>query len=222
MPTNRRILATGCFYHIYNCGVERRNVFTSQFDYLRFLETVAYYLFEEPVPFSQFKDMPLENRPKIPEWNQRRVTVLAYTLMPNHFHFLLKQERESGILGFISDVSNSYTKYFNLKKGRLGYLLQGRFQSKVIENEASLLQVGRYIHINPATSEKVRWSRPLQDYPYSSYRNYVDKSSDTIINIKEVSKYLDLKNYRNFSESRIKEVTKSQINDALFKPYVAA
>ncbi len=91
--------------------------------------------------------------------------------MPNHFHFLVQQVRESGITEFISKISNSYTKYFNVKYKRVGPLLQGEFQAVHIESNEQLLHVSRYIHLNPTVNFI---AKNLEDYLWSSYHEYVN------------------------------------------------
>jgi len=95
--------------------------------------------------------------------------------MPNHFHFLLKPVREDSITRFVSDISNSYTRYFNIKNERIGNLFQGTFKSKEISSEESLLQVARYIDLNPVNSSKTNPDGTLkpEDYPFSSYGNWI-------------------------------------------------
>lgn len=216
MATIKRNISGDYFYHVYNCGVEKRNIFIRRTNYERFLDVIAYYIYDQSLPFTQFMDLDLDHRPPPPDWSSRRVTIFAYCLMPNHFHFLIKQKRELGISSFISDLTNSYTKYFNFKYQRLGHLLQGRFKARVIDNEASLMQVVRYIHLNPAVSSRVDWRENLENYPYSSYFNFVNKKDSSIIKIGEISIYFDLDDHRNFVESKWKEFDPKTIEELIF------
>lgn len=100
---------------------------------------------------------------------EKLVDIICYCLMPNHFHLLLKQVAENGISKFISQISNSYTKFFNTKNKRIGPLLQGAFKAVLIENDEQLLHVSRYIHLNPVVSGIVN---TLEKYPWSSYQEY--------------------------------------------------
>lgn len=216
MPTARRNFSNGLFYHVYNCGVEKRNIFANDGDYRRFLELISYYLYDQPISFTYFKSTDLERKHLAPDWKDRRITTLVYCLMPNHFHFLVRQEKEFGIVKFVSDLTNSYTKYFNLKYQRLGHLFQGRFKAKIIESEESLIQVARYIHLNPAVSTKVHWVDKLEKYPYSSYRNFVEKKSSSIIVTREVSKYIDLSDHKKFVEAKKESFDNALIDGFLF------
>lgn len=212
MPTPHRKFDRQLCYHVYNCGVEKRTTFILPCDYQRFLGVVSYYLYDQPIPYSQFiNNSPAAQREylvgqtnitKIP-----RVYVLAYCLMPNHFHFILKQESELGIRRFLSDVANSYTKYFNIRNKRGGYLFQGNFKAKEVDSQESLLQVSRYIHLNPVMSARVRWSKSPELYPYSSHNNWLKGESDEIVSIDQLKKFVNLDpgNYQNFVAAKVPE-----------------
>ena len=103
--------------------------------------------------------------------------------MPNHFHFLVKPAKNGGLPRFISDITNSYTKYFNIKNKRLGNLFQGTFKAKEVTSEASLLQVSRYIHLNPENPDT---------YPYSSYRDWLGTGSSKIADREEINRWLKI------------------------------
>lgn len=176
MPYRLTALVNDGIYHVYNRGVEKRLIFIIDRDYQRFLETLYYYQFQGPKPrFSthqRFKIKDYSNNPKI-------ISVMAYCLMPTHFHLILKQLKDNGITEFIGKVCNSYTKYFNTKHGRIGPLLQGEFKTVLVESNEQLLQLSRYIHLNPYMSEV---TNDLRSYPYSSYQSFIgnmlDKLSD--------------------------------------------
>lgn len=166
MPSRLYPFTTGYYYHVFNRGVEKRQIFINDSDYRRFLETVYYYQFNGPKPrlstYKRFKIKDFENNPKI-------VEIICYCLMPNHFHLLIKQLEDDGIQKFISNVANSYTKYFNTKHTRVGHLFQGQTKSVFIESDEQLIHLSRYIHLNPYTSEITKdWS----NFPYSSYQEF--------------------------------------------------
>src|SRR3989344_6077012 len=146
MPSRIIPFINNHFYHIYNRGSEKRPIFENQRDYQRFLKTLIYYQIEGPKPrFSKFPSLAIT---KLDE-NRKLVEILAYCLMPNHFHLLLKQVRDKGITEFLSNLSNSYTKYYNTKYNRVGHLFQSEFKAVIMESNEQLLHVSRYIHLNP-------------------------------------------------------------------------
>ena len=182
----------GEIYHVFNRGVEKRLTFTTTRDYERGIQTLDYYHIQNPpIRFSYFLRLSKEARTFAIEklqQNSNLVDLLSYCLMPNHFHFLLRQSQKSGISKFIANFSNSYTKYFNTKYKRVGHLFQGTFKAVQIETDEQLMHVSRYIHLNPVTSFIIRPGR-LKDYPWSSYVDYLRESqynfidTDTIMNL---------------------------------------
>jgi putative transposase len=92
--------------------------------------------------------------------------------MPNHFHFLVRQLKDNGISIFMSQVSNSYTKFFNTKNKRIGALFQGPFKAVHIQSDEQLIHTSRYIHLNPVVSNL---TKNIASYRWSSYCEYLDK-----------------------------------------------
>lgn len=162
------------FYHLFNRGVEKRQIFSNSYDYSRFLDILYYYQFEGPKPrfstYKRFRQKDFDSKPKI-------IEIICYCLMPNHFHLLVRQLRERGVEEFMRKVLNSYTKYFNTRYRRIGPLLQGTFKAVFVENDEQLLHLSRYIHLNPFVSGLVD---ELSSYQYSSFRAYIKKSKDKL------------------------------------------
>jgi putative transposase len=104
------------------------------------------------------------------------VEILSFCLMPNHFHFILKQTEDEGISSFISKLTNSYTRYFNTKHKRNGHLFQGKFKAIRVETEEQLLHLSRYIHLNPLTSHLIKGVAGLKQYPHSSFPEYIEEA----------------------------------------------
>ncbi len=169
MPGRITPLVNGGYYHIYNRGNEKRNIYTQTRDFKRFLKTVYYYKFLGPKPsLSRFAKSDFDSFKPAPD--KKLVDIICYCLMPNHFHFLLRQLKDNGISIFMSQLANSYTKYFNTKYRRVGSLLQGTFKAVLIESEEQLVHVSRYIHLNPVVSGLIK---NLNTYPWSSYPEYL-------------------------------------------------
>lgn len=99
------------------------------------------------------------------------VEVVAYCLMPNHFHFLLKQSIDNGVSVTMANFQNSYTKYFNAKHKRQGSLLQRQFKAVPIESQGQFFHLTRYIMLNPYSSQLVKNPEMVLEYPYS-FINY--------------------------------------------------
>lgn len=214
MPGRIGSLVNGEYYHIFNRGVEKRNIYSQNKDYQRFRKTFFYYQFLGPKPsFSKFSKTQLNQFKPLNE--NKLVEILCYCLMPNHFHFLVRQLKNNGISIFVSLISNSYTKYFNVKYERIGPLLQGVFKAVHIETDEQLIHLSRYIHLNPIVSGLVK---NLDDHCWSSYLGYkVGKSS--LCSIDEILSFFESEDdYRKFVEDQIEygttlEILKHQLLD---------
>ena len=178
-------MATGEIYHVFNRGISSQPTFFDNRDFQRFFNATIYYQnCQLPMKLSLFLTSSYENREKFIQEslfkNDFLVENLCYCLMPNHFHFLLKQLKEGGISRFISNLTNSYTRYLNAKKKRNGPFFQGRFKAVRIETNEQLLHVSRYIHLNPLTSYVVKEKVDLENYIYSSLPEYLGKTKRDI------------------------------------------
>ena len=191
MPSRAVPFVNGEYYHVFNRGVAKMPIFNSVFDYKHFISTLLYYRVEGPKPrFSFFRKKPinLENNEKI-------VSIICYCLMPNHFHFLLRQEKENGITEFISKVSNSYTKYFNIKNERIGPLFQGEFKSVHVDSNEQLLHLSRYIHLNPLIGYV---TKELHSYRWSSYTEYLGLARGICSKDEVFEQFKSVKDYERF------------------------
>ncbi len=212
MASKPRLLDLTSFYHVYNCGVDKRAVFLSDYDYTRFISACIYYLYDQSICYSQYLDLSSEAKKDYLIRNPRgkenlRVIIICYCLMPNHFHFLIKQARYGGMSVFLSDVVNSYTRYFNRKNERFGALFQGPYKSKNISEVGSLLQVSRYIHLNPFGLKTELSDEDIVKYPYSSYACWIGGREDKLVGRKELSRWVTSgsgkQSYKEFVESKL-------------------
>ena len=115
------------------------------------------------------------------ESSDELVSLLAFAFMPNHFHLLVRQEKDNGIHQFLFKTLNSFAKYINTRRHRVGPLFQGNFQAVRIESDEQLLHVSRYIHINPVVAGMIS-IETLFSYPWTSYPVYVQKKANSWIN----------------------------------------
>lgn len=168
MPGRIVPLVNGEFYHIFNRGSEKREIFLQPRDYSRFQQTFYYYQFIGPKPkFSNFAKFKLSSFKPLP--GEKFVDIICYCLMPNHFHFLVRQLKDGGVSKFVSQLSNSYTKFFNTKYDRVGPLFQGAFKAVRVKTDEQLIYLSSYIHLNPI---KAKLARSIEKYPWSSYHEY--------------------------------------------------
>lgn len=209
MTTQRKVIfANEQIYHVFNRGIERRPVFLTKWEYSRALETIKYYQFSNlPFRFSKLLNLPDEQKNKylldIKSENKKLVEIIAFCLMPNHFHFMLKQLKENGISKFIANFTNSYTKYFNTKHERFGPLFQGVFQAVHVETDEQLIHLSRYIHLNPVASLIVK-DKDLENYPWSSLPEYLSKSGENFCHKQIVLDFFkSVRDYKKFLKDQI-------------------
>lgn len=144
------------YYHVYNRGVEKRVIFIDEQDYHVFLSLINRHLGSQKQQDKQWRTY---------ENYRDRVELLAYCLMPNHFHFLFYLSKDTtSITELIRKISGSYTNYFNKKYERVGHLFQGVYKAKSIDTDAYLDHISRYIHLNP---------NDYKEWKFSSYSSYV-------------------------------------------------
>jgi putative transposase len=161
----------GEHYHIYNRGVRKREIFTKEIDYVRFLFSILH--FQSPVTFENIGrhcsyfikhrafNIPKKRLEKITK--NQYVSLTAFALMPNHFHLIIKCNEDNGVSQYMQRILNSYTKYFNTKYSEDGHLFQGPFRAVYIESNEQLLHLSAYIH-----KHKTSWSSN-QDYLHGNH-----------------------------------------------------
>lgn len=178
------VLANDQIYHIFNRGIDRQTIFNTKWEYNRAFETLKFYRFANlPFRLSRLLNLPENDRQYIirdlNQNNEKLVDIIAFCLMPNHFHFMLKQLKDNGISKFIANFTNSYTKYFNTKHERIGHLFEGQFKAVLVETNEQLIHLSRYIHLNPVSSFIIK-TEDLGKYKWSSLQEYLKVSKESV------------------------------------------
>ncbi len=166
------------FYHIYNRGIEKRLIFEEEKDWKRFQDLLYLCNSRIPLVFKSIQGDTLDY-----ERGKGLVSVIAYSLMPNHFHLILREEQDGGISKFLTRISTAYSMYFNTKNKRSGGLFCRPFRAKHINNDEYFRWVISYIHLNPLDIFEPGWklkglknavvaSDFLKDFAFSSYPDY--------------------------------------------------
>jgi putative transposase len=145
-----RIEYPGALYHVTSRGNEKKKIFRDEADQVRFLKILGDY------------------------HDRYGILIHAYVLMDNHYHLILELPR-GNLLKVMHGLNSAYTGYFNRRYGRSGHLFQGRYKAIVVDKENYLLQLSRYVHLNPVRAGMVK--RPEQ-YPWSSYRGYIGNTEE--------------------------------------------
>lgn len=181
MPPRKVILATGETYHIFNRSLRQAPLFTNKREFDLFLMATKYYLqMDPPVKFSLFRQQP--NKYEL-DFSKTLVKVIAYCLMPDHFHFMVTQLEDEGIKAFIHKLATSYSHYFNLKHNQRGSVFESKFKAVRVESQEQLVHLSRYIHLNPVTSFLIE---DPENYDYSSYKIYLNKTVSDFVDPSDV------------------------------------
>ena len=147
MPRHARKRAESGIYHVILCGINQQQIFEEEEDNLKFLQ-----ILKECKELCGFR-------------------LLAYCLMGNHVHLLLKEGTEP-LEQVFKRIGGRFVYWYNVKYQRVGHLFQDRFKSEPVDSDAYLLTVIRYIHQNPVKAGLCE--RP-EDYPYSSWKEYLSQ-----------------------------------------------
>lgn len=149
MPTPKIIWQEGAIYHITTRGNHKEAIFKDEDDFEAYLEHI-----DENLRY----------------YSHLNYELIAYCLMSNHVHLMIKTEKEP-LTSIMRRLNSKYTKYFNKKYDYVGHLFQGRYFAEIINNREHLLDVSRYIHLNPVKAKIV--SNP-KDYKWSSYSRFIE------------------------------------------------
>lgn len=182
-------IAEGEYYHIFNRGVKKQDIFENERDWSRFLFYIL--CFQSDVCLKntsrvierlvQHRVLHIDRELKDELIDKRYVELVAFCLMPNHFHMIVKEHKEGGIAKYMQRVQNAYTKYYNTKYNKSGHLLQGPYKPVYIQDNEQLLYLSAYIHRNPLDLMKSVQHRVLhksaeEEYPWSSYQDYLGEN----------------------------------------------
>lgn len=169
----------GHYYHVFNRGVDKRNIFTSDENY-RFL-------------LRKFKA----------NLSKYSITMIAYCLMPNHYHLLLRPDKDGVISSFTQAVFNGYVQAFNVQEKRSGTLFEGRAKVKCINKNEYFMHLLSYIHLNPVRAGLV--AKP-EDWPYSNYLEFIGLRKGTLFSPAIVSDNFESPHaYKTFVDGQISE-----------------
>lgn len=164
MPSRNRIkdYDVDSYYHVYNRGVNKKRIFVDDQDYSVFLNILKRYLDGKPQKDSSGRNY---------EDLAGTIDLLAFCLMPNHFHlFLFQGDDWRALENLMRRVTTSYSMYFNRRYKRVGHLFQDSYKAAKIGNEAYLQHISRYIHLNPKNYKHYEWS----SYQYYSGKKKAD------------------------------------------------
>ncbi|MBU2592185.1 transposase [Patescibacteria group bacterium] len=200
MPIRKTPLVTDEIYHVYNRSIVQQPIFDNKKECNRILNLIDFYRFKDnPLRFSHFDRLEQEEKKEylnLLHKSPEQIKILSFSIMPNHYHFLLKQSWDLGITNFIRFIQDSYAKYFNLKTKRNGSLFVGPFKAVRVESEGQFLHLSRYIHLNQLTSYVLKEPEELKSCKLNSYLDYISNKPRPFVETSVVMSFF--KNKKDF------------------------
>ena len=189
------------YYHVFNRGVERRDVFLNEQDRRRFINLL--YLCNSISPVNM-REVAVQGDAFAVDRKETIVQIGAYCLMTNHFHLLMREKIENGISVFMKKLGTAYSMYFNTKYSRTGALFERPFKATHASDDRHLKHLYAYIHLNPLSIQNPGWKitdgnalpqisaeKFLREYPHSSYLYYLGnkRNEDVILSTEAFPEY---------------------------------
>ena len=223
MPSRYDVFYNGGIYHIFNKTIDKKQIFSDEICQ-EFINTFCYYRSElsSKLRYSFLKQLPQDIYKS--RWEEVflhkyfMVDVISFCLLPNHYHFLIKQLKERGIIKFMSNISNSLTRYYNIKDERKGPIFLPQFKSKRILSQEHLIYISRYIHTNSYAHRVVKNLEDIFKYPYSSVKSYMSSSNDLKINTDKVM-FSFGNNAQKYKEFILKNAEDQKMNERVGKVF---
>lgn len=203
MPYRKIDFKVGNIFHIFNRTVNKETIFSlnkNKQEINRFFALIDFYRLNFKISYSDYILID-ENRKKEIKNSAGKcqiIEIYVFSLMPNHFHFIIKQLQPKGISNFMSKIQNSLAKYYNIKHKRHGSLFCEMFKAVRIKSNEDLNIVSRYIHLNPVTANLIK-KNELSTYPLTSFPYYLDKSICKFINKKPIlDNFKNIRSYKKY------------------------
>ena len=210
-------------YHVLNRGVDKKQIFLDKQDYSRFIHDLYEFNDQDRTGLNFYKFRDYVKNGKISKLNKKPrkllVDILAFCLMPNHYHLMVSPKMNNGIPQFMKKLNAGYSKYFNQKYERVGTLFQGRYKKILITDNTHFLHLPFYIHFNPLDISHSEWrenkiSNPktalefLKSYRWSSHLDYLGiKNFPSVLNMKHLKEIFGSNgDYQKLVENYLKEI----------------
>lgn len=201
-------ITTGEYYHIFNRGVDKREIFSDQSDFRRFFQGMEEFNAMNPIGSiyenSFRKKDSLGNGVSKSENKEKLIGFVCYCLNPNHYHFILEQLADKGVEKFMHRLGVGYTKYFNQKYKRSGFLFQGPFKCKHVVSNEYLLHLSAYVNLNFKVHQlgngvsKSSWGEYISDRE-NNEKNFCNKN---IV----LEQFKNFSEYENFALDSLKDI----------------
>lgn len=210
---------TGEWHHIFTRGNGKMDVFRDEQDYENFLKRLGLVFGKNDDASARTGEPFVQAVPGRPLYRRERWTpgairitpfepdafsIAAHCLMPNHFHFLIRQNSEASISKLFLKLLTSYSMYFNRKYNHVGHVFQDRFKAVRIEDDTQLKHVSAYVHVNPKIAGLVR---DLKKWKYGSYPEYFSEIAGGVCDTKILlEQFRNVREYEKFVEDSLEDI----------------
>ncbi len=194
----KTLFENGNFYHVYNRGVEKRNIFVDVHDRDRFFQSMDEFNVIDPIGSLYINTF--RKQKNIRNNTENLVNFICYCLNPNHFHFILQQVVDKGIERFMHRLSCGYTNYFNKKYKRSGVLFQGRYKALHIDSDSYLLHASAYVNLNNKVHDFGG------DLSMSSWKEYMENLGDFCKKSIVLDQFKNVSEYKIFAENALRDI----------------
>lgn len=169
------------YFHVYNRGAHKEKTFLESADYNRFVDLLYLANSDKPVRYSRAKQAGLY----LFDRGETQVNIIAYCLMPNHFHIFLREKYPGSKAIFMKKLCTAYSMYFNKKYDHSGIVFQGVYKEKAVLDDRYFHYLIQYIHLNPFDVDSARQLKNFSSdyfemvvnfsktYEYSSFKDYL-------------------------------------------------
>lgn len=208
----------GEYYHIYNRGIDKRKIFFSKGDWNHFQKLLFLRNSKKHTKATRVQSVALDTL----DIGDTLVDIIAYALMENHFHLLLREKAQGGISKFMQKFSTAYSLYMNIKYNRSGSLMCSPFRAKHVDSDEYFRWLVSYIHMNPIDQIESEWQENgiqdkkaalkfLREYKYSSYPDYFVGERDESLILNKEALPINIDNLEDLSEM-LEQVGQYQFN----------
>ena len=197
------------FYHIYNRGVDKRNIILDFNDLDRFIKSMREFNTIKPIGSIYENRERKRGRRASTIQEKPLVNFIVYGINQNHFHFMLEQVAERGIEKFMHRFGTGFSKYFNARYKRSGALFQGKFKAKLVDSNEYLLHLSVYINLNDRAHDRGRRASTLAK---TSWLEYMGKVAERICDKSIIlGQFKNIEGYRKFAESSLQSIIERKI-----------
>lgn len=208
MPKRKEVIVPGEIYHVYNKSAGSENIFSSTYDVNQALRRIRYFKFLRRMKYVDFVGTKENFEVKLLahdsfEHDKPLIEIYSHSIMPNHYHFVLKELISNGLTSFISNFQKSFARLYNAKNNRIGVAFQGRFKVKHIVSTEQLIHVVRYVHLNPVTAHMFEFSK-LSGSERTSYKEYLNLQENKITDTEFILKqFSNIKSFIDFHKNQV-------------------